>query len=169
MRYICLVVLLIGQLSNAQISSSTDGTRKLKLSSAWKAIDTQLFYRSTNTPSSDPTAGIDEESPEEPVDDQTASEQPEKSVPTDEESDSSQVDSGDKPDSTEESKEPVYPTLGKAATYNDSDENASKAKKPEDPAAEKAEDTADENSEDPDTDKVRSIPNFMPNVFSRCS
>ena len=211
MRYICLVVLLIGQLSNAQLSSSTDGARKLKLSSAWKAIDTQLFYRTTNTPSSDPTAGIDGESPDQPVDDPTASEQPEESVPTDEVSDSgsdkskypkkagdgtyygsSQIDSGDKSDSTEESKEPV-PTLGKATTYNDSDENASTAKtaddsaaektedpanekakdpadeKAGDPADEKAEDPANENSEDPNTDKVRSIPNFMPNVFSRGS
>ena len=211
MRYICLVVLLVGQLSNAQLSSSTDGARKLKLSSAWKAIDTQLFYRTTNTPSSDPTAGIDGESPDEPVDDQTASEQPEQPMPTDEVSDSgssevqspdsatgesrypnkagegtyygsNQVGSGDKPDSTEESKEPVYPTLGTATTYNNPDDSASEENKPADSAAEeaedpanekaedatdeKAEDPADENSEDPDTDKVRSIPNFMLNVFS---
>jgi hypothetical protein len=211
MRYTCLVLLLIGQLSSAHLSSSTDGARKLKLSAPWKAIDTQLFYRSTNTPSSDPTAGIDGESPDEPVDDQTASEQPENSVPTDEESysgssevqspdsatdeskypnkagdgtyyGSTQVDSGDKSDSTEESKEPVYPTLGKATTYNDpayadiADPayGNSAAEKAEDPADEKAEvpadeyseDSATENSEDPDTDKVRSIPNFVSNVFS---
>jgi hypothetical protein len=204
MRYICLVLLLIGQLSNAQISSLTDGARKLKLSAASKAIDTQVFYRSTNTPSSDPIAGIDGEKPDEPVDDQTASEQPESDSgssevqspdsATDESNypnkaddgtyyGSSQVDSGDKPDSTKESKEPVYPTLGKATTYTD--ENASTANDPKDPAAEKAEvpadekagdpadekaeDPADQNSENADTDKVRSIPNFMPNVFSRGS
>lgn len=189
MRYICLVLLLVGQLSSAHLSSSTDGARKLKLSAASKAVDTEGFTRTSSGPITEPTAGIDEESPEQ-------SEQP---MPADEESDSgssvvqspagdgtyygsSEVDSGDKPDSTEESEEPIYPTLvsGYDATTKkdkDSDESASKEKKSEDTTAEKAEDPAAEKAEDPATEKaedpadveVRSILNFMPIIFSRGS
>ena len=120
MRFLVINLLLIGQLSSAHLSSATDGPRKLKLSTVSKDLKIQAIVRDyvpthapTDTPeiidgsSETPGEGNVGESPEGNV-----GESPE--VSTSEE----MSDSTEQADSTGESNETIYPTLGNSASYS---------------------------------------------------